>query len=152
MGKRIIAAISAPVGKPGELRDAGQGEEVDLTAEQEALLEEQGALVPPHFDSFEAFHQAKQDAYRAGRGDVEAAGRLADARAGGIVDLSVPGGDQTGTYVSWLRDAEPNIDEVIAEVGNDPAKATAMLEAEETVSGGEPRKGVVEGLTKVTEG
>ena len=37
MGKRIIAAISAPVGKPGELRDAGQGEEVDLTIDVELI-------------------------------------------------------------------------------------------------------------------
>lgn len=152
MPTRIIAAISAPIGEPGKFLEAAQGEEVDLTDEQEASLEAQKALVPPHFDSFEAFHQAKQDAYRAGRGDIEAATRLADARAGGIVDLSVPGGDQTGDYINWLRSEEPTVDEVLAEVGDDPAKANAMLEAEQTVSGGEPRKGVVDGLTKITEG
>lgn len=150
MSKRIIAALSAET-KPGSV--AVQGQEVELDSDTEASLEEQGALVPKDFDSFVAFDRAKQDAYRSGRGDTEAAQRAAEARKGGIVTLDGGIGDQThglaGQYAETLRTDSLTIDEALGLVGDDPEKAQAMLEAENIVTGGEPRKGLVEALEAI---
>jgi len=154
MPTRIIAAVSAAHQKDGVEHSARQGEEVELTAEAEALLEEQNALVPQGWASFAEFSEAKMDAYRAGRGDIEAGSRinarLAEGRSGGIVDISGQGGSDTASYIEWLTNESPTVDEVLAQVGDDPARAKAMLEAENNVTGGSPRKGVVEGLEGVT--
>lgn len=143
MAERIIAALSATLGDGSEVE---QGQKVNLSAEDEARLEDQRALVPTSFDSFQSYSDFKLDAYRAGRGDVQAAGRLAEARAGGIEDLSAPAGND---HVEWLRSQNPTIDATVERAEGDPAKAQAILDAEHTATGGEPRKGVVEGLQKV---
>jgi hypothetical protein len=135
----------------GDGQEVVQGQEVDLTDEDEARFDEQGGLVPVGFASFDEFHAVAQDAYRGSRGDQEAAQRLV-ARSGvpgaGPTSFADDGG-QVSEYVEYLREESPSIDDVIAEVGDDPEAAKAMLVAEETVSGGNPRQGVVKGLTKI---
>jgi hypothetical protein len=54
-----------------------------------------------------------------------------------------------GQLVGWLRDDKPTVDEVAAAVGDDQVLARRVLAAEETVTGGEPRKTLVEQLDKV---
>lgn len=49
----------------------------------------------------------------------------------------------------WIRDEKPNTQEVIDASGGDPVVASKLLEAENTATGGNPRKGVVDGLGAV---
>lgn len=46
---------------------------------------------------------------------------------------------------------KPNADEVVAAAGGDRELASRLLTAEERASGGDPRKGVKDGLSKVIE-
>lgn len=154
MAKRIIAAISAVYGDENErMQSAVQGQEVDLTPEQEKLLDEQRALVPEGHESFQAFSDLKFDAYRAGRGDVEAAGRLAEARSGGIVNLSAPLGPTTSAadLAAYLRDEKPSAADTVALADGDPEKAVKVLDAERSATGGKPRAAVEKPLTALIE-
>lgn len=151
MATRIIGTLHATL---SDGRDVVQGQTVDLTAEDEASLESQaGGLVPSNFSSFAEWHEFKQDAYRSGRGDAASAAKLAEARAGQTFDLSeVPeltGDPVVGDAIVWLRKETPTVAETVAAAGDDPAKAAALLEAENAVSGGDPRAGVVKGLSAI---
>lgn len=157
MAKRIIAAVSAAHEKDGIVNWANQGQEIDLTPENEKALEEQGALVPSQFGSFQEFSDYKLDAYRAGRGDVEAAQRLATRglpiavpdSSGGIVDISAPS-DPAG-LAAYLRERKPTVEETVALAEDDPQRARVVLEAESTATGGEPRKGVETALQRIID-
>jgi hypothetical protein len=146
MPTRIIRTLHAIL---EDGREVVQGQKVEMSGDDETRLEEQRALVPTEFSSFAEHSDHLQDAYRSGRGDLTAAGRLAEARSGAIVDLSASDADPNA-YAEWLRTDSPTVDEVIAAVGDDPAKATAMLEAEKLATGGEPRAGVEKALTKIS--
>jgi hypothetical protein len=51
-----------------------------------------------------------------------------------------------------LEEQSPNVKETIALANGDPESAQRVLDAEERVTGGEPRQGVEDGLTKIIEG
>lgn len=67
-----------------------------------------------------------------------------------------PGPDPDGAshdeLVAWIRDERPNAATVVAKAENDSAKARALIEAENEASGGDPRKSVIEPLTKIAQG
>lgn len=146
--QRIVRALSITLADGEEHK---QGETVELTDAEVARFEASGALVPEDFDSFEDFNQAAIDAYRGVRGDVpanaRATARARESRQGAIVDVSVE--PDSNPFVSALRDDAPNADETIDLAEGDPAKAQQVLEAENAVSGGNPRAGVVKALTKI---
>lgn len=52
---------------------------------------------------------------------------------------------------AWIRDESPTIDAVADAVGDDPALAARVLEAENTATGGDPRAGLVTKLEKVRD-
>lgn len=155
--ERIIGTLSAVL---DDGREVQQGQSVELSQEEEARLDASACLVPAVFESFEEFSRFKLDAYRAGRGDSEAAARVSqaamkgffDARQaqllgtvhqGGIEDLENP---ENNEFVQILRETSPNIDATIALARGLPDLAVGVLEAERIVTGGEPRKGVENGL------
>lgn len=124
-----------------------RGDEVpDWAIEQ---LEEKGALVPEGLSLSEHL-EINLDAYRAPRGDSIAAQKLAEAAAlgraaDGIADLG-PGA--SGTLAERIG-MGLTVDQTIALAEDDPEKAKQVLEAEREASGGEPRKGVEDGLSKI---
>lgn len=63
-----------------------------------------------------------------------------------VVDLS------DDELADWLEEESPNVKETVAAAGDDPESARRLLAAEESVSGGDPRQGVVDGLNKIIEG
>lgn len=155
METRIVRALSLDVRREGEEdQEYAQGDMVELNEAEVKRFEASGAIVPLGYDSFEAFNEASLDHYRGGRGDVQAnaraMARAAEARKGGVVDVGVD--DGTNPYITALRDDTPTVDETVALAEGDPIKARQVLEAEDVVSGGEPRVGVVDGLNKIIEG
>lgn len=155
MAQRIIGAAAVALEVDGELVEYQQREEVDLDAEVEATLDETpGALVPKEFDSFEAYESYKQDVYRSGRGDLTAAGNLAESRSGGIPDIdSIPAqGADVPAFAAWLEAEGPNAGETVAAAEDDPGRAQAILDAESQVTGSKPRKAVETALQKIIDG
>jgi hypothetical protein len=162
MATRIIRAVSAThEDEDGVEQEVRQGDEVELTSAEEARLDAQGALVPHGYASFSEFYDHAQDAYRAARGDTEAAQRLgqraqpapggvAADTAGGISDISAP--SDVPRLAAYIRDEKPNADDTVALAQGDPAKARIVLEAETAANGGEPRKGVESALEKIIAG
>mgnify|MGYP007067737297 FL=1 len=57
--------------------------------------------------------------------------------------------EMVNELVLWLRDAEPNVNDTIEASEGDPERARMLLKAENIVTGNDPRKGVVQGLTAV---
>ena len=55
------------------------------------------------------------------------------------------------TLVGWIQMAKPTVSEVVDAADNDPDKAEAPLAAEKEATGGQPRKGVKQGLEDVLE-
>jgi hypothetical protein len=51
----------------------------------------------------------------------------------------------------WLEEDSPPVKEVIAAAEDDPESAVRLLDAEKRVTDGDPRKGVLDGLTKIIE-
>jgi hypothetical protein len=49
----------------------------------------------------------------------------------------------------WIRNERPTVNDVVQASGGDPEVAKKLLEAESLATDGEPRKGVLEGLTAV---
>lgn len=49
----------------------------------------------------------------------------------------------------WIRSERPTINDVVQASGGDPAVAQKLLEAESQATDGQPRKGVLEGLSSV---
>jgi hypothetical protein len=158
MPKRIIRAVSASYKDPdsGEIQFVEQGQVVDLPQSVIDTLEPQRALVPEGWDSFQQFHDASIDAYRGGRGDTEASARAiklaADGNRGGVVDVNDPAAraEDENPHIATLRTQSPGVAETVALAGDDPAEAAKVLQAEEVVTGGDPRAGVVKGLAKIT--
>lgn len=148
MSKRIIGGLAIPL---EDGREAVQGEVVDLTPEHEAWLEGMGQLVPKDFESFEAWSDHKMNAYRAGRGDVLAAGRLEEARRGGVVDIDLAAANDPAAFGEWIATEKPTIDETVAVAEGDPEKAQAVLEGERLATGGEPRAGVQKALKNIID-
>lgn len=152
MPKRIIRAISAHLNDGTEVL---QGQEVDLSDDEVARFEASGTLVPEGFDSFAAYDTASMDAYRGGRGDTEAASRALslrkEAASGGIIDHGIDGAPSENPYVEKLRSDAPTVDETVAMAEGDSDKAVQVLEAENLVTGQQPREGVVKGLNKIIE-
>jgi hypothetical protein len=59
--------------------------------------------------------------------------------------------DSQDELVAWIQNSTPTVAAVIAAADNDPDKAEALLAAEEEATGGQPRKGVVDGLNKILQ-
>lgn len=155
METRIVRALSLDIRREGEEdQEFAQGDTVELTEAEVKRFEASGAIVPEGYSSFAEFNEASLDHYRGGRGDVQAnaraIARAAEARKGGVVDVGVD--DGSNPYITALRDDTPTVDETVALAEDDPDKARQVLEAEGVVTGGEPRKGVVEALSKIIEG
>ena len=163
MPERIVSALALEYrDEPdGPQRRASQGQVVDLSADELARIEDleenssgKGSiLVPEGFESFDEFAAYKLDVYRGRRGDTEAVGRavaLAEARGGGIVNLS----EQAGAGSSYASQIEGGLngDDTIALAQNSPQKAAEVLAAEHEATGGKPRKTVVKALTKLIGG
>jgi hypothetical protein len=53
--------------------------------------------------------------------------------------------------VEWLEEQKPTAPQTINAAGDDPAVAERLLEAEETVTGREPRTTVVDGLQRIID-
>lgn len=68
-----------------------------------------------------------------------------EQQAGG--ESPAPAEDPEG----WLREARPSVKDVLEAAGTDKELAQRLLDAEAAVTGGKPRKGVVEGLTAVVD-
>lgn len=150
---RIVAHNSAGyLDEDGTPVFLAAGQEVDLPPEAEERLDAEGALVPEGVGSLEEFNAAKLDAYRGPRGDQIANQAHAQRLQGGgaILDLSEPGseaGEEAG-LVDRIR-AGLTVDETVALAQGDPQRAPEVLQAEHEANGGEPRKGVVDGLEKL---
>lgn len=52
---------------------------------------------------------------------------------------------------NWIRQERPTVNDVVQASGGDPEVATKLLEAESQAQNGEPRVGVVQGLTAVIQ-
>lgn len=148
MPERIVRTLSVTL---DDGREVTQGQKVDLSTDQVKALDEAGLLVPKDFETWDEFHAFMQDAYRGGRGDITAAGRLQEARSGGIVPITDTPGD-VGAYADWLRSDSPSAGQVVAAAEDEPVKAKALLEAENLVTGQKPRKSVEAKLTKIIDG
>lgn len=53
--------------------------------------------------------------------------------------------------VAWFENTRPSVKKVVAAAEDDPDKAEALLLAENTATGGQPRKGVRSGLETILE-
>jgi hypothetical protein len=53
--------------------------------------------------------------------------------------------------VIYLQENKPTVIETVALADDDPEKAEALMDAEETASGGQPRAGVMNGLQKILD-
>lgn len=80
----------------------------------------------------------------------------AEAQAGaeedsGEFDASEAGDDE---LVEYLRTQQPNVSETVALAGDDPDLAQRLIDAETALAaeeGGEPRKGVIDGLERIAD-
>jgi len=54
--------------------------------------------------------------------------------------------------VAWMEATSPTVQDVVDAAGDDPDKAAMLLDAENTASGGQSRRGVVRALTPIAEG
>lgn len=52
---------------------------------------------------------------------------------------------------AWISAESPNIGDTVVLAENDPALASKLLEAEQSATGGDPRKGVEDGLQKIID-
>jgi ABC-type transport system substrate-binding protein len=68
-------------------------------------------------------------------------------------EVEAPPGTDTGVVetAEWIKTSKPTVDETVAEAEGDPEKAKQVLEAENVATGGQPRRGVVDGLTQLIE-
>ena len=109
------------------VRHAMHGDTVDIPREQDiAAGEAAGAFEPDE--------------------EVEQESPVAEPSAAGGPDFS-----SHDSLVGWLKSERPTVDEVVAAADDDPDKAEALLAAEQEASGGQPRKGVVNGLEALME-
>lgn len=167
---RVVKVLSAIYFEPSKdalgaettkVRTATRGQEINLTAEEEARLDAAGALLPAGSSSRDAQARADAliDAYRAERGDPEAlqrhVARAAAARTGGDivnVDSIDVDGATVGELSAWIKESKPNVDDTVALAEGDPDRAQKVLDAETTATGGSPRAGVQSKLEKLIEG
>lgn len=54
--------------------------------------------------------------------------------------------DDVREVAAWITESKPTIEETLDSAGGDPDRAELLLEAENLATGGQPRKGVVDGL------
>lgn len=95
------------------------------------------------------------DYERATRFDAitEPEGTTTDPATGAAVDVAsnidVASPEEVAT---WLKESKPTIDETVAAAEDDPMKAKKLLEAENLVTGRQPRQGVLNGLNAIIQG
>jgi hypothetical protein len=49
----------------------------------------------------------------------------------------------------WIQESKPTVEETVDAAGDDPDVAAKLLDAENHATGGNPRKGVVDGLNEI---
>lgn len=54
--------------------------------------------------------------------------------------------------IEWLEEKKPNAPQTLAAAGDDPDTAATLLEAEQSVTGRQPRSTVEDGLERIIEG
>lgn len=165
--KRVVGVLSAIYFSPEKdvtnkdvlrVRTALRGEEIELSAVEEARLDENGALLPKGSKPEDAAKaaEARLDAYRAQRGDQEALQRHVQRAANGgdevIVNVEAPVDASVGDLSEWIKDHKPNADDTVALAEGDPERAQRVLDAEVAATGGKPRKSVQEQLEKIVAG
>lgn len=60
-------------------------------------------------------------------------------------------GKTTVEVIEWLEEGKPSVSEVVAAANGDAEAAKVIIEAEDTVKGGDPRKTVVGPLQKIVD-
>lgn len=113
---------------------AYQGDTVDITdAEDLARGEDNGAF----------YTEAELAAF---------AGEAAPEEAtGGNVERPDFATASVDDIADWMEDSDATIPDVLEIANNDPELVNKLLEAENKIRSGDPRKGLVEGLTKISE-
>jgi hypothetical protein len=64
-------------------------------------------------------------------------------------DIALGPNSSVQDLTEWIRDDQPTVTEVVELADGDPAMAQKLLDAENAATGGDPRKGVVDGLNKI---
>jgi hypothetical protein len=107
---------------------------------QRVHLEHKGDL--ERGEKYGAFFESEEEAMAelSGSPAVTAAQEQADQE---FSELSV---DELET---WIEEEEPTVDEVLERANGNMELAEKLLDAENRVTGNEPRKGVVEGLNRI---
>lgn len=113
-------------------RRAMRGEVVELSASEAKRLQGLGAIGPVDEP------QAEPDAAEGEGGEEPPA----------TINPSDMGDDE---LVAWITEARPVVSVVVDAAGNDPEEAMRLQIAEEAATGGEPRKGVIEGLQAIID-
>lgn len=142
--------ITSKPGEPLDFTRHRRGDIVDLSAEDAKRLVLASAVVKPG--------QLERSAAEQARAIAEAAQRQYDAILAGLPEdvrnevapgtVSQPGGDPDGDDSSGGGTKVPTVKEVTDEVGDDPAKAQAALEAEQA-RGDDARSSLVSKLEAV---
>jgi hypothetical protein len=78
--------------------------------------------------------------------DADQADAIAEAAEDEVLDVSTASVDD---LARWIEQEKPNVNEVVQASGGEAEIATKLLEAESQATDGDPRKGVVEGLSAV---
>lgn len=164
------------------IRTAERGETVEMSAVEAARLRSLGVVEDPDTDALEATlaravnpndgngpgHQPVPSVTPPS-GGVAPVGDLLTGDTGGPdsqpVVTEVPGGDggaadgafdarglEVVEVIEWLEEKSPNAADTVSAAQGDAAAAKVILEAEDTVSGGDPRATVVKPLQKIADG
>lgn len=67
---------------------------------------------------------------------------------GGELDVATA---DVQSVAAWIEEDKPSVSDVVNAADGDAATASKLLEAEGVATGGEPRKGVEEGLNKIIQ-
>lgn len=81
-------------------------------------------------------------------GGTNGNGEASEASSTAIAGLNYDNQDE---LVSWIQNQHPTVDAVVGAADNDPDKAEALAAAEEEATGGQPRKGVMDGLNRIMQ-
>lgn len=132
----VLSSLQAAVVVDGDRCTLRRGQEIPegLSESDRERLERRGSIVRlSEFRDVTAQREAFKDA-----GEAQKYGESAPKTSG-------------NELVDWLQSEEPNVSDTVAKAGEDPQLAADLLDAENAATGGDPRKGVVEGLTSIIE-
>lgn len=153
------------------VRTADRGETVEIPAGEAARLRALGVVEDPDTDALAATLARAvnpNDTNGPGHQPVPSvsppSGGVApvgDLLTGDTGDADTPAAAGSGAFdarglevvevIEWLEVAKPNAGDTIAAANGDAAAAAVIIEAEDTVRGGDPRGSVVKGLQKIVD-